>query len=257
MTTCIACEGFPVAPNDPCGLCGTASEGANMTESATPISNTFLPCPFCGKTLNVEDGDTLYPTGMWWRIEDGMRHYVRHKDRKEGDKSEWGVHCAEVSGGCGAEITADSKQEAMDNWNKRSNDNRKAEIESLRARNDKLALELDNERILRYAAEAERNSETADATRFRVLIDQHSSIESTGDDSEYENCHIEYFCADIDYDLAQSVRRMLDREVNSKVQENNSAVQAETERCAKIAQEYDRSPFDGKAIAALIMNKGE
>lgn len=62
---------------------------------------------------------------------------------------------------------------------------RLSEINSLRARNDKLAADADNERILRYAAEAELN--------------------------------------------------------------------AETERCAKIAREYGLSPVVGKAIAALIM----
>lgn len=80
----------------------------------------LLPCPFCGKAPDVEDGDTLYPTGLWWRIEDGMRHYIRHKDRKEGDASVWGMHCPEVSGGCGAEITANSKQDAISAWNRRA-----------------------------------------------------------------------------------------------------------------------------------------
>ena len=63
------------------------------------------------------------------------------------------------------------------------------QIADLRKRNEKLYAEAANERILRYAAEAERD--------------------------------------------------------------------AETERCAKIARDFSLSPVVGKAIAALIMNKGE
>lgn len=80
----------------------------------------LLPCPFCGKTVDLEDCDTLYPIGLYWREEGGIRHYVRHEDRKEGDERVWGMHCPEVSGGCGAEITADSKQDAISAWNRRA-----------------------------------------------------------------------------------------------------------------------------------------
>lgn len=34
-------------------------------------------------------------------------------------------------------------------------------------------------------------------------------------------------------------------------------LQAETERCAKIARDYQLSPVVGRAIAALIVNKAE
>ena len=80
----------------------------------------MLPCPFCGKGVDLEDEDTLYPSGVYWRETDGMRHYIRHKDRKQDDGIVWDIHCPEVSGGCGAEISADSKQEAINAWNRRA-----------------------------------------------------------------------------------------------------------------------------------------
>lgn len=123
-----------------------------------------LPCPFCGKPVNLNDDDTLYPTGQYWRVDDGIKHYIQHKDRQADDNSVWGMHCSATSGGCGAEIHGDSKQETVDKWNKWNERNlhaeRKAEIESLRARNDKSYADYINERILRYAAEAERDAET-------------------------------------------------------------------------------------------------
>jgi hypothetical protein len=55
-----------------------------------------------------------------------------------------------------------------------------------------------------------------DAARFRWLVDQHTSVESTGDDNEYANCHLEYVCPDIEDDRAYSIRRMIDREIKRK-----------------------------------------
>jgi hypothetical protein len=76
-------------------------------------------CPFCGATPPKDLSDTLYPSGTWWRINDGYRHYVAHRDREPGDNMCWQVICNEVYGGCGAEISADSEQEAIDKWNHR------------------------------------------------------------------------------------------------------------------------------------------
>lgn len=80
-----------------------------------------LPCPFCGRASDIQDDETLYPTGGWWRhAEDGLRHYVRHRERKPGDGMVWGMHCPEVYGGCGAEVDGDTKDEALAKWNRRA-----------------------------------------------------------------------------------------------------------------------------------------
>lgn len=77
-------------------------------------------CPFCGKTLDVGDGDTLYPSGIYWRVSsEGIKHYIRHKDAIPGDQKCWSIVCNEVSGGCGAEISGDTKEEAAEKWDRR------------------------------------------------------------------------------------------------------------------------------------------
>lgn len=82
-----------------------------------------LPCPFCGKPVDLEDQDTLYPSGISWRDHEdpGMRSYHARRDHKEGDGKCWRMHCPTPSGGCGAEISGDSKEEALAAWNRRPN----------------------------------------------------------------------------------------------------------------------------------------
>ena len=80
-------------------------------------------CPFCGYAVDVTDPDTLYPTGLGWKIGftdiDDVKHYVSHR---KVPKEQWCyvLRCPEIYGGCGAEIHGDSKQECLDKWNKRS-----------------------------------------------------------------------------------------------------------------------------------------
>lgn len=77
-------------------------------------------CPFCGKPVDFEDGDTLYPTGIFWREnEHGFRHYVSFKEHRPTDGKVWGMHCPTPAGGCGAEITGDSREEALAAWDRR------------------------------------------------------------------------------------------------------------------------------------------
>lgn len=78
-----------------------------------------LPCPFCGRQPDIEDGDTLYPTG-WYREVDGMYVGVMPDERRPGDRARYGMHCKESSGGCGAEITGLTKDDAIDRWNRRA-----------------------------------------------------------------------------------------------------------------------------------------
>lgn len=76
------------------------------------------PCPFCGLIPQLDDGDTLYPTGIGWDEPpelDGLRVYV---PAIRLPKNQWCYklicHC------CGVEMHGDSKQEVLDKWECRS-----------------------------------------------------------------------------------------------------------------------------------------
>ena len=77
------------------------------------------PCPFCGHEVDLEDGDTLYPNGVGW--EDHPDHGRHYCSRGQVPKEQWcySMNCPETAGGCGAEISGDSRQEAIDKWNTR------------------------------------------------------------------------------------------------------------------------------------------
>lgn len=75
-------------------------------------------CPFCGMECNL-DNDTLYPNGVGWEIaEGGYRHYV---SRNSVPPEQWcyKVICNESYGGCGVEMSGDSREEVVEKWNKR------------------------------------------------------------------------------------------------------------------------------------------
>lgn len=77
-------------------------------------------CPFCGHAVDLEDGDTLYPNGIGWKDypDIGIRGYFNHKEVPK-EQLCWSIHCPTTAGGCGVEISADSRQEAIDKWNTR------------------------------------------------------------------------------------------------------------------------------------------
>jgi len=77
-------------------------------------------CPFCGRKTPDDLEDTLYPSGGYWRETDGMRHYVSHRERKPGDSQCWTMHCGVGGWRCGAQITADTREEAIAAWNRRA-----------------------------------------------------------------------------------------------------------------------------------------
>lgn len=76
-------------------------------------------CPFCGHQPDIEDPDTCHPSGTGWKDrDDGFRSYHRST---EVPRDQWCyvLHCSTTAGGCGVEITGDSRQEAIDKWNAR------------------------------------------------------------------------------------------------------------------------------------------
>ena len=103
-------------------------EWKNMTENEL-IDELNLPppkfckipaCPFCGKAVDLEDNDTLYPSGTGWKFDEELQMRTYHNLRKVPKEQWcWGMHCPEPAGGCGAEIHGDSKQEALAKWSKR------------------------------------------------------------------------------------------------------------------------------------------
>lgn len=65
----------------------------------------LLPCPFCGFKPDLEDDDCLYQS---------------LRPSSTGRLSHYALHCYESGGGCGAQVLADSKEEAVARWNKRA-----------------------------------------------------------------------------------------------------------------------------------------
>ena len=78
------------------------------------------PCAHCGKPVDLTDNDTLYPNGAGYEIiEDGLLAY---KPFREVPETQWcySMHCPVTSGGCGLSMPGNSRQEAIDKWNKRA-----------------------------------------------------------------------------------------------------------------------------------------
>jgi hypothetical protein len=96
------------------------SMDADLYKDPTPSLNDPRPCPFCGRLVDLEDPDTLYPSGYVWRPgEDGLKEYHRFAERRENDYWCYDMHCPVSSGGCGAEIGGNSREEALAAWNTR------------------------------------------------------------------------------------------------------------------------------------------
>ena len=77
-------------------------------------------CPFCGHLPDIDDPDTVYPNGIGWIIqEDGYKSYHPHIDTPLNQYC-YSVHCVIGAGGCGAEVSGDSRNECIEKWNTRS-----------------------------------------------------------------------------------------------------------------------------------------
>lgn len=80
------------------------------------------PCPFCGSEMDHEDPDTIHPSSVGWkdwtRAGELVRSYVRAIDVPPEQRC-WEIHCVKHYGGCGVNVSGDTKHEAIDNWNRR------------------------------------------------------------------------------------------------------------------------------------------
>ena len=81
------------------------------------------PCPFCGKVLDLDDPDTLYPTGVYWYLDsDYGEIYSTQKFSHIGVAGNpcYKLVCSGISGGCDAVMHGDSEQEVIERWNRRA-----------------------------------------------------------------------------------------------------------------------------------------
>jgi hypothetical protein len=113
----------------------------------------LLPCPFCGWAPPSDLSDVLYPSGTYrrWSERHHVHHYVSHNQSMKGDTPCWEMNCTANMGGCGASISADSKDEAVAAWNRRASANGDVSnyIASLVAERDALAEDAERYRYLR------------------------------------------------------------------------------------------------------------
>ena len=95
---------------------------APIAQGPVDVNVSPLACPFCGKQVDMQDHDTLYPSGTGWLFNEElqMRTYHRHNDTPQ-DQWCYTMHCPVQAGGCGAEMHGDTRADALDKWNKRAN----------------------------------------------------------------------------------------------------------------------------------------
>lgn len=77
------------------------------------------PCPFCGKELDLNDPDTVYPNGIYWRDTEEYGRVYFGGMTAESDGRCMQIVCSDVSGGCCAEMHGDSLEDVVDKWNNR------------------------------------------------------------------------------------------------------------------------------------------
>ena len=90
----------------------------NLYMANTP-STSALPCPFCGKQVDLSDLDTLYPSGIVYKdCQDIGRHYGTRKEIPQYDGQCYVLRC-DTGVGCGASMSGDSVEEVLEQWNRR------------------------------------------------------------------------------------------------------------------------------------------
>jgi len=66
-----------------------------------------------------DDGDTLYPNGTGWKLrDDGFTSFHSFRDVPR-EQWCWSIHCNTLAGGCGVEMSGNSREEALTKWNTR------------------------------------------------------------------------------------------------------------------------------------------
>jgi hypothetical protein len=81
-----------------------------------------LACPFCGKAVDLDDHDTLYPSGTGWMLNEELQMRTYHSYNAV-PPEQWcyTMHCPVQAGGCGAEMHGDTRADALGKWNMRAN----------------------------------------------------------------------------------------------------------------------------------------
>lgn len=83
------------------------------------MTKIILPCPFCGCSHDAKDPDVVHPNGIGWLDhEEGFRHYLSARGLLQANWC-YVVNCPEIYGGCGAQMSGDSKEEVIAKWNTR------------------------------------------------------------------------------------------------------------------------------------------
>ena len=77
-------------------------------------------CPFCSKTPDLDEPETVHPSGIYWRLTEFGREYISRNAITRDCFPCWVFNCVESAGGCGAEISGDSKEEVLEKWNRRA-----------------------------------------------------------------------------------------------------------------------------------------
>jgi len=73
--------------------------------------------PLCGKIPDVKDGDTIHPSGAYWRPHKEIgKIYVGPKERLDTDGTCWVIRCLDLAGGCDAEMHGGSIEEVIAKW---------------------------------------------------------------------------------------------------------------------------------------------
>ena len=83
----------------------------------------LLCCPFCGHKCDLKEPDTLYPTGIYWKESSDYGRAYFGRTHKLFDpfmvQQCWQINCVTISGGCGANIIGDSRDETIAAWQRR------------------------------------------------------------------------------------------------------------------------------------------